>query len=62
MKTESSHGVAQDNSPRRKPWDQGEKAASPGRGDRKLRFRIGFLSPLRGLETATFKPTAGAMG
>jgi len=34
MNQEVSHGVAEGNSPRRQPWEPGEKAISPGRGGR----------------------------
>jgi hypothetical protein len=46
MNHEAGHGVAEENNPRRKPWEPGKKAISPGRGDKNPAFQPGFLSPL----------------
>jgi len=34
MNPAASHGVAEEGSPRREPWELDDKAISPGRGDR----------------------------
>jgi hypothetical protein len=61
MNHETSHGVAEDNSPWRQPWEPDEKAISPGRGDRNLLSNRVFFRryAARNLQ---LKPTADAVG
>jgi len=42
MNCEISRGAAKDSSPQRKLWDHDYKMASPGRGERILRYRFFF--------------------
>src|SRR5438046_8210231 len=48
-----SHGVAEDDSPRRKPWEQGETAISPVRGDRILLLHRAFFRRCAALNLPT---------
>jgi hypothetical protein len=61
VQLKTSHGMAEDNSLRREPWESGGIAASPG-GATEFLSRDGFLSPLCGFEFPTLEPTADAVG
>jgi len=59
---EVSHGVAEENSPRRKPWEHRKRVISPGRGDRILVSRWTFFrryaAPSLRLSNPRLKPWA----
>ena len=44
MNSRLSHGVAEDNSPRREPWEPAGRFASPGRGDRSFHLDLELRS------------------
>jgi hypothetical protein len=57
-----SHGVAEDNSPRRKLWEQGQKATSPGGAAESLAVHSAFFRRYAAWNPQTSNPTADAVG